>query len=134
MQIGLAALRRLDFIVDGTNGVVYFRASKEPSVPQPYDYNRLGAVFTPADVQSDELRATVLEKTPAFEAGVRNGDVLKAIDNLDTTKWRTDPNVLPLSRFWNRPVGTELHLKLSRGTNSFTTTVKLKDIVGEFAE
>ncbi len=59
--------------------------------------------------------ADVADESPAYEAGIRNDDVLLKIGELDATKWRTDPKVLPLSRFWNSPAGTKLELTLKRG-------------------
>ena len=88
----------------------------------------MGAVFVPQGDESDLLTAQVLPQSPAYQAGIRNGDVLLKIDDLDVTKWRTDPNVLPLSRFWKRPPGTKLKLSLSRNDKPFKTTVELKDI------
>ena len=82
--LGLAALKRLDFIVDGRQGIAYARARKTP-VP-PYEHNRLGVVFVPQESRSDELVAQVVDGSPAYEAGIRNGDVLLKIGELDVTK------------------------------------------------
>ena len=60
---------------------------------------------------------------------VRNGDVLLRIGNLDVTKWRTDPTVLPLSRFWEQPAGTRLDLTLRRGEQVLKINVPLRDIL-----
>ena len=98
--LGLFALLRLSIVVDGTCGKAYVKSHPRPEGPNRYEYNRLGAVFVPANLQSSDLVAHVVEGSPAYEAGVRNDDVLLRIDDLDATKWRTDPRVLPLSRFW----------------------------------
>lgn len=42
---GLAALKRLDIIIDGKRGVAYLQFKK--TAPLPYEHNRLGAVFVP---------------------------------------------------------------------------------------
>jgi C-terminal processing protease CtpA/Prc len=81
--LGLEALKRLDLIVDGKHGMAYLRPKQTRSVPG--DHNRLGAVFVPRDDQSDDLVAHVLEGSPAFEAGIRNGDVLLSIGGRDLT-------------------------------------------------
>jgi hypothetical protein len=125
--LGLAALKRLDSIIDGKHGIAYLRAKKTP--PLPYEHNRLGAVFVPRDSQNDDLVAHVVDGSPAFEAGIRNDDVLLKIGKLDATKWRSDPNVLPLSRFWNSPAGTKLELTLKRGDKVFKTTAVLRNIL-----
>jgi PDZ domain-containing protein/aspartyl protease len=124
--LGLFALTRFEVIIDGRNNCLYTRPIDKPATK--YDHNRMGAVFVPQDDKSDLLTAQVLPKSPAYQAGIRNGDVLLKIDDLDVTPWRTDPNVLPLSRFWERTVGTKLKLTLSRDDKPFQTTVELKDI------
>lgn len=126
-SLGLAALKRLDFIVDGKQGLAYLRPKKTP--PAPYEHNRLGAVFVPRDRQGNDLVASIADASPAAEAGIRNGDVLLKIGALDVTKWRSDPATLPLSRFWMRPAGTKLELRLQRGTATLQVTVVLRQIL-----
>ena len=73
--LGLPVLRRLEFIIDGRKGMLYTRRFNPSSGQQ--DYNRLGAVFVPKDPdKGDDLVAHVVEGSPAYRAGVRNGDVL----------------------------------------------------------
>jgi C-terminal processing protease CtpA/Prc len=74
------------------------------------------------------LVAHVIQGSPAYEAGVRDGDVLLRIGDLDVTKWRTDPRVLPLSRFWSGPAGTILHLGLKRNGQGLDVEVALQNI------
>jgi S1-C subfamily serine protease len=126
-SFGLAALKRLDLIVDGTHGVAYLRPRK--SRPPPYDHSRLGAVFVPRDAQSNDLVAQIVPGSPAEEAGIRNGDVLLRVGTLDVTEWRTNPNVLPLSRFWEEPPGTRLDLTLRRGDKDMKVNVTLREIL-----
>jgi len=59
---GLAALARVDFIVDGGAGWVYLRPKRTP--PRPYDHSRLGAVFAPRHSQAEEVVAHVVEEAP----------------------------------------------------------------------
>jgi hypothetical protein len=125
--LGLDALKRLDFIVDGKRGIAYLHATKAHF--KSYVYNRLGAVFVPNDLQSDDLIAHVAEDSPAEKSGIRNGDILLQVGTLDVTKWRSDPTVLPLSRFWEQPSGTKLDLTLRRGTESLKVGVKLHQIL-----
>jgi hypothetical protein len=126
MTLGLAALNRLDFILDTKRGFAYLRSKDTP--PPLYEYNRLGAVFTPVDLQSEALIAQVLRDSPGWKAGIRNGDVLTRIGNLDVTNWRTDPAVSP-SRFCERPAGTRIELTLRRGKEEFKTEVVLQEIL-----
>lgn len=130
-SLGLAALKRLDLVVDGKHCLAYVR-TKETRATAP-EHNRLGAVFVPIESQSDDLIAHVITGGPAHEAGVRDGDVLLKIDRLDVTRWRTDPTILPLSRFWTRPPGTKLDLMLKRGTAALSITVTLRQILSPAA-
>ncbi len=125
-SLGLAALKHLDFIVDGNEGVVYAKA-KRTAAP-PYEHNRLGAVFVPRDLESDPLVAHVVKGSPAYLSGVRDGDILLKLDSEDVTKWRADPDVMPGP--FHDPPGTKVVLTVRRGDTEFQTTVVLKDILG----
>ena len=127
-SLGLAALKRVDLIVDGVFDVAYIRPKNTPA--SSYEHNRLGAVFVPPDVQGPDLVARVIHGSPAFQAGIRDGDVLLRLGDLDVTKWRTDPTVLPLSRFWEKPPGTKLELTLRRDGKTFTAQPVLRQILG----
>ena len=124
--LGLFALTRLDVIIDGKNSNIYIRPIQKPT--SRYEYSRIGAVFVPRDIKSNHLVAHVAEQSPAQKAGILNGDILMKIGDLDVTKWRTDPKVLPLHRFWIRPAGTKLELSLMRDDKPLKATVELKDI------
>lgn len=126
--IGLFALHQMKILIDRQNGVLYTLPVSDVRVRVGYEYNRLGAVFTPSDpAKSVYLTAHVAVGSPAYKAGVRDGDALEKVDDLDITKWRTDPSVFPLSRFWSRPVGTDLHLFLLRNGDLLNLVVKLQD-------
>jgi membrane-associated protease RseP (regulator of RpoE activity) len=125
--LGLAALKRLEVIVDVGNGVAYVRPKN--TVPSPYDHNRLGAVFVPRDLRSSDLVARVAEDSPAWKAGVRDGDLLLKVDGSAATTWRADPAVLELVQFWQRPAGSEFKLTLKRGRKTFDARVVLRDIL-----
>jgi TPR repeat protein len=129
--LGLFALRRLNVVVDGANGIVYAQPGEGP-VPA-YPHNQLGAVFSPRDIQSEPLLAHVAPASPADLAGIRNDDVLLKIDDLDATKWRTDSRVMPLRRFWQCPAGTTYKLTLTRGERPYQATVVLKRILAPAA-
>jgi hypothetical protein len=125
--IGLAALRRLNLIFDGSGGV-YVKPLATP--PPAYVHNKIGAVFMPAGPGNDTLVAQVVRNSPAGKAGVRDGDVLLKIDQLDVTHWRTQPGILPLSRFWQQRSGTKLRLTLQRNGTTFTAEIVLRNILG----
>lgn len=125
--LGLAALKRLDIVIDGKRGLAYLWPRDAP--PVPYEYNHLGAVFVPQNLKSDDLVAHVADSSPAVEAGIRNGDILLKIGELDCTEWRTNPEILPLSRFFESQAGTKLELTLKRGNDIFKTTATLRNIL-----
>jgi TPR repeat protein len=80
-------------------------------------------------MESDPLVAHVAPASPAYLAGIRDHDVLLKIDDLDITKWRTEPQLLR-PRYWERPEGTTYRLTLKRGEREYQTTVVLKRILG----
>lgn len=123
--LGLAAMNQLDIIIDGKHSVAYLRSKRTP--PLPYVHNRLGADFVPLELQSDECVAWVADGSPAYEAGIRNGDVLLKIDGRDATTWRTSKQ--PNYPFRDQPAGSKIELTLKRGDKVFTTTAVLRNIL-----
>ncbi len=130
LTLGMFALRRMSMIVDGKNKIVYTKLLPVNN-QLVYPHSRIGAVFAPKTIRDSDNIANVVEGGPAYNAGIRNGDVLLAIGELDVTKWKTDPNVLPLSRFWEKLAGTKLYLKIKKKGNGAVETVEivLQDIL-----
>ncbi|MDB6066333.1 MAG: hypothetical protein JWR26_2541 [Pedosphaera sp.] len=120
--LGLAALHGVEIIVDGRHRVVYFRPTTTPA--RPYEHNRLGAVFVADGSGNKDHVASVIEGSPAYQAGIRNGDVLLEIDHVDIEKANA-----ARGRF-DEPAGTKMELTLKRGDRVFTTSVELKNILG----
>ena len=116
-------------------GVAYLRP-KKTSAPQP-PHQSIGpsAAFVPRNAQSDDLVAHVANASPAYEAGIRDGDVLLQVGQRDATKWRTDPE-FPRFIFPTVPrgelTGTQLELTLKRGEQTFKATAAEQEI-GIFA-
>jgi len=144
MMLGLQALKQFDVIVDGVDGLIYFRAKQIP--PNIYPHNRLGAVFLASGLDKPvpmrklatigddaALSAKVAPGSPAYEAGIRDGDILLGIDGYDrpTTGLRA---MLTMPQFFYQPAGTQLTLHLKRGGQEFTANVILRDIVGPMPE
>ncbi|MFC1499337.1 aspartyl protease family protein, partial [Verrucomicrobiota bacterium] len=125
--LGLFALTRFNIIIDKKNNTIYIKKNLNPKAV--YQQNRVGAVFVPINMQNKDLVAHVVKGSPGYNAGIRDKDILLSIGNLDVTKWRTDPRVLPLSRFWEQPAGTKLKLSLRRNEERFEATVILKEIL-----
>lgn len=125
VAFGLAALARLNLIVDGRGGWAYLRPKR--TAPAPYEHNRLGAVFIRRHAFSDEAAAQVLDGSPAHTAGIRNGDALLKVDGVQMVKGRVAG--VPLIEFWERPAGTRLELTIRRDDQSLKMPVVLRDIL-----
>ncbi len=124
--LGLHVFRQLKLLIDAKHGALYTKSIPHPTAD--YAYNRIAAVFTPVDLQkTDDLVAHVVRGGPAYRAGIRDGDVLLKIGMLNVTVWRTDPYILPLSRFWRQPAGTKQKLVLKHNSQLYETTVTLED-------
>jgi PDZ domain len=120
--LGLAALGRLDFVVDGPHNAAYLRA--RTSRPRPYSYNHLGAVFTATMDHRDEFLAWVIPESPAYEAGIRNGDILLQVDGIHATTW----SETWLHKF-ELPAETRLRFLLQRNGTNFETVATLRNIL-----
>jgi len=123
--LGLVALERLDLIVDGKAGAAYVRPRQGPFRPVPY--NRAGMVFVPIDPSNSikgESKAVVLEGGPAYQAGIRDGDMPLKLGNQWRTNWTTTPTFLARKL----PAGSKMELTLERGKKTFTTEVVLRDL------
>lgn len=120
--LGTFALRRLKLIIDRKNGVLYIRRVVNDS--DEYPYNRLGAVFLPADPsQGGDLIARVAQGSPAHAAGIRDGDILLKVDDTSMTNWATD---IRLHRAWDETPGTQVKFLIKRGENTREITVTLQ--------
>ena len=84
----------------------------------------------PGGVNKNDLVAHVVKNSPADKAGLRDGDILVKIDQLDVTVWRTQPEILPLCRFWEQAPGTKLRLALRRNEVPVVAEVELRNILG----
>jgi S1-C subfamily serine protease len=124
-SFGLAALKRIDLVVDGKHDVAYIHAKRIP--PAPIKHNRLGATFPPHDPESDSLIAHVALGSPAYEAGVRSGDELLKMGEQDMTQWRALTN--PPGSYSEQPAGTRIELTLRRSNETFRATATLRDIL-----
>lgn len=131
-MLGIAALKRFDLVIDGKKGFAYLHAKAGP--PPPYEYNRLGAVFAPPDLESGNLVASVIAGSPAWEAGIRPGDVLTRVGNTDVRNWREDGNLLHSLRLLMQLRGTKLELTVMRGEEQIICHAVLREILSPEAK
>lgn len=124
--LNLFALNRLELIIDGRQGHCYFRTIGNSD--SKYEYSRLGAVFIPREPTSNDLIAHVVRHSPAYRAGVRNGDILLRIDNINFGNWRSDPDLSPNNYFFKLAAGTEVKLALKRKRKVFEVNVVLREV------
>ncbi len=126
--LGLAALRRLDFIFDGVAGWVYLRAKASATPVEPFPHNRLGAVFTPVNDSYAYLEARIVPGGPAARAGLRNGDLLYYLNGYTKLNWLKYPSVGMPDFNWS--VMNTVHLRVLRDGREVWINVGLEDIIG----
>lgn len=125
--IGVAALKRMELIVDHSAGSAYaITRSTSPSTPK---HNRIGATFLPPNRDATELVARVLPGSPAATADIRDGDLLLRIDGRDVTGWRENPEAFQIDTL-SRPAGTTLLLTLKRDGIKILRFVTTRDLLG----
>jgi hypothetical protein len=128
VALGVAALRRLDLIVDGPKKTAAAHPLDTP--PVPYLHNRTGVEFLPGPAPADELVAHVLPGGPADRAGLRAGDVLLAVNGEDLKGWRKNPDRLRRI-FRNRaPAGTKWKITVQRAGQPHAVEVVAEDLLG----
>jgi hypothetical protein len=130
--LGLEALRAFEVAIDPKGGFVYLRW--KDNRPPTADHNRLGAVFAPRSLDNTNLAAHVVEGGPAYRAGIRQGDLLLAVDGDDIIGTVSEVYPAGAQPKWERPAGTVHHLRLQRGEEVYQVDVTLEDILGKVPE
>jgi hypothetical protein len=118
--LGLDVFANQDLYLDGPGR----RAVILPALrPAAVHYNRLGASFTPP-----HLSASVAAGSPAARAGLREGDLLLAIDGLAPGDYAAG---VKAPSIWMQPAGTPLVLTVRRGADRVEVAVRLEDWLGQ---
>jgi hypothetical protein len=126
--LGMYALRGLELIVDGPQGVAYVHSKKARHVNMEDD-NRLGAAFLPQRSSANmvEYIARVADGSPAQEAGVQNGDILVRVNDQDVTG--PDAVVLVPRDWMSMPAGTKVRLALRRAGAITNITATMREML-----
>lgn len=129
---GIAALKRMNLILDGPHHMAYACGSSAPA--PPYSHNRIGAMFIiPGNDRRAALVAMVVPGGPAAAAGLQDGDVLSKIEGRDIPNWDAYANLLKGWGNWNIPAGTKVSFTVRRGDKVIKITVVAKNILGPAA-
>jgi hypothetical protein len=91
--LGFELLKRFDLVVDGVQAVAYMRPSHrwKPVTAEPPSRSPVTAVFGPWRDQTNFFTACVINSSPAFESGIRDGDILLKVDGQDVKQWLDNP-------------------------------------------
>ncbi|MEG0427387.1 MAG: PDZ domain-containing protein [Akkermansia sp.] len=79
LMLGMGALSDREFWLDGPGNTLYFGNTTNRSHETP-TYNLVGATFIPDKESPHQLKARVATWSPAWEAGLRNNDILVSIN------------------------------------------------------
>ncbi|MFI4862455.1 MAG: polysaccharide biosynthesis/export family protein [Phycisphaerales bacterium JB063] len=124
--IGVGALRNRAMCIDGPGGRVYFGPRVEPHANDTAcGINLAQATFIPTSQDDGPMAAHVIEGGVAYQAGLRDGDLLLEVDGMDASQWRTDPRIRP-SQFLQAPAGSTLHLLIMRDGEDIAIDIRLE--------
>jgi len=122
---GIDVWKRFDLIVDLANRKLYVQPNEMFDDPEPY--NRSGLLCRPVPDQQQGLVVwRIVPDSPADRAGIRQGDVLLAING--QTMDRTAPAAALLSLL--QPAGTGVELTVRRQDKTFTRKIVLAELLG----
>ena len=124
--LGIEALKHFEIVFDLTNNRIYLE--NRPYSSEKFPHNRLGATFLPSSLESESLVGYVLKNSPAYKAGLRSGDILLKIDNIDMTHWKTDPTIWK-REFWEAKPGTKYIIEVDRKKRKHKFSVTLEEIL-----
>lgn len=128
--LGLAALKRLELIVDGPNHRAFARATPLP--PSRFRHNHLGVAFI-LNAQR-QVVAYVAPRSPASRAGLVTGDLLLQVDGMRVEAWTSAHGRGALEKITRSAPGEKFTLRLKRGGEEFDATVVAEHILGPMAD
>jgi|DEB0MinimDraft_10_1074344.scaffolds.fasta_scaffold02248_2 hypothetical protein len=122
--IGNPILERFHIILDNVNGIMYLKARKNYNKDFKYDKSGL-VIYAFGPELNDYYVKEVIEGSPAWNAGIRSGDMIKSLGI-----WPI--NFYSLRHILNKLKGREgkkIRMKLERNGRSFRTNLVLNDFL-----
>jgi hypothetical protein len=117
-NIGQSILNRFILTVDCMRGVMYLEKTQNSNKPEIF--NRAGLIFDPADGVDHVM--TVLTGSSGETSGLQPGDTITSINGKSPSDDPNDPA-------FNQPVGTVVHLTVSRNGKVSAYDVPLRDVL-----
>lgn len=112
-RLGYECLDNLKIMIDGPNDTVYLKESWLTALTPLH--NMLGAAFIPGrSDNSDRLVARVAKDSPAYEAGLRDDDVMIRIDDHDFKNWKENIETRKRHTLFHGPEGRAVQIHVLR--------------------
>src|SRR5262249_26410133 len=122
--IGGEVLRRFRLVLDHPRQQMFLEPN--PNFSEPYDFDMSGMFLTAGSDGLDKIQVReVLRSSPAFDAGVRPGDVIAGVDNLAAAQLSLER----VRKFLKEREGKEYLLILQRGARSLRVKIQLRRLI-----
>ncbi len=122
--LGGDMLNRFTVIFDYPHGAVYLL--KNGNYSDPFVYSKTGmVVLAEGEGLNSFIVTDVRENTPAFEAGIRKGDLLLKVNGIKSKYL----DLLKLNEKLRKREGKKIRLKIKRGEKEFKTSFRLRNII-----
>lgn len=122
--LGNLVLDRFDVILDYARSKAYVRPNGDYADPFPVDRSGLFLISTGFDLSTIMVQE-VLVGSPAFEAGIRPGDILRKYNGWPVSFF----GLQGLSKRFRKDAGKKVKLKIKRGRDSLRRHFTLEDYI-----
>lgn len=124
LMLGMEAIRARRVLIDGRGKRIYFGPIGQPTKKE-IRINRAQATFIPQAPDYKVQVAHVIKDGTAYNAGLRDGDLVLMVNGVMAANWRDDESVRPGNRFNDEP-GTRVRLLVERDGERFPVTIELQ--------
>lgn len=121
--VGAEILRRFKVIFDYSRRQMILEPNRYISVPEEYDMSGMLLIAEGTDSKTFKARRTI-ENSPAILAGLREGDIISAVDGKPASKF-----TLEQVRQMFKRKGRSYLLTVERGEQKIQTTIRLKRLI-----